>query len=65
MNNTEKFLEFRQNYPVFIYEKFEYEIEQIGLKIKFTAVREDLITEEIKEFIGDILSVKPIEYKIW
>ena len=38
MNNTEKFLEFRQNYPVFIYEKFEYEIEQIGLKIKFTFI---------------------------
>lgn len=38
MNNTEKFLEFRQNYPVFIYEKFEYEIEQTGLKIKFTFI---------------------------
>ena len=38
MNNTEKFLEFRQNYPIFIYEKFEYEIEQTGLKIKFTFI---------------------------
>ncbi len=39
--------------------------KKTGLKIKFTAVREDLNTKEIKEFIGDILSVKPIEYKIW
>ena len=46
--------------------KFCEEISKItGLKIKFTAVREDLITKEIKENIGDVLSVKPIEYKIW
>ncbi len=46
--------------------KFCQEIsKKTGLKIKFTAVREDLITEEIKEILGDVLSVKPIEYKVW
>ena len=46
--------------------EFCQELEkQTGLPIKFTSVREDLITNEIKQDIGEILSVKPIEYKIW
>ena len=38
--------------------------EKTGLPIKFTAVREDLITEELKN-IDKILPIKPIKYGDW
>ncbi len=36
-----------------------------GLPIKFTSIREDLITEKLKNEIKDILPVQPIKYGEW
>ncbi len=36
-----------------------------GLPVKFTSVREDLITEKLKTKINDILPVVPIKYGDW
>ncbi len=36
-----------------------------GLPVKFTSVREDLITEKLKAKINDILPVVPIKYGDW
>ena len=36
-----------------------------GLPIKFTSVREDLITENLKNKINDILPISPIKYGDW
>ena len=38
MNNTEKFNSFRKQYPLFVYESFEYSIDEKGLKIVFTFI---------------------------
>ena len=38
MNNTEKFNSFREQYPLFVYESFEYSINEKGLKIVFTFI---------------------------
>ncbi len=46
--------------------KFCDELSKItGLPIKFTSVREDLITENLKNKIKDILPVVPIKYGDW
>ena len=39
--------------------------KKIGLPVKFTSVRADLITEKLKEKIKDILPVDPIKYGNW
>jgi signal recognition particle receptor subunit beta len=36
-----------------------------GIPLKFTSVREDLVTKELEEQIGKILPVKPIKYGNW
>lgn len=41
MNNTEKFNNFRKQYPLFIYESFNYEIDEKGLKIEFTFINSE------------------------
>lgn len=38
MNNIEKFNSFRKQYPLFVYESFEYSIDEKGLKIEFTFI---------------------------
>ena len=39
--------------------------KKVNLPVKFTAVREDLITQSLKEKIKEILPVKPIKYGNW
>lgn len=39
--------------------------KKVKLPVKFTAVREDLITQSLKEKIKEILPVKPIKYGNW
>jgi UDP-N-acetylmuramoylalanine--D-glutamate ligase len=41
MNNTEKFNNFRKQYSLFIYESFNYEIDEKGLKIEFTFINSE------------------------
>ncbi len=46
--------------------EFCLELSRItGLPVKFTSVREDLITENLKNKIKDILPVVPIKYGEW
>jgi signal recognition particle receptor subunit beta len=45
---------------------FSKEVSSItGIPLKFTSVREDLVTKELEEQIGKILPVKPIKYGNW
>lgn len=41
MNNTEKFNSFRKQYPLFVYESFDYTIDEKGLKIEFTFINSE------------------------
>jgi hypothetical protein len=46
--------------------EFTLELSKItGLPVKFTSVREDLITDSLKEKIQNILPVVPIKYGDW
>ncbi len=46
--------------------EFVKELSKItGLPVKFTSVRKDLITENLKEKINEILPVDPIKYGNW
>ena len=46
--------------------KFTEELsKKIGLPVKFSAVREDIIDEQLKNKIKDILPIKPIKYGDW
>ncbi len=46
--------------------EFVKELSKItGLPVKFTSVRQDLITENLKSKINDILPVQPIKYGDW
>lgn len=57
MNNSEKFNSFRKQYPLFIYESFNYEIDEKGLKIEFTFINSEhtfkpILFVEKKEFFS-------------
>lgn len=46
--------------------QFSLELSKITkLPVKFTAVRKDLLTEELKKKLGNILPVDPIKYGDW
>lgn len=71
MNNTEKFNSFRKQYPLFIYESFEYFIDEKGLNIIFTFIngehtfKPSLIVEEKSFFSFSHLNKEQLDLLVF